>query len=115
MVNDITEDDPIRHIKYGDDTIYLMSYVRIPVSTPVGNTYGMAAIGFVIDFKRGDVVDSSITFLSEESKIFFKELTVGFNMNENIEILITVIRRRFLVASQKAICVAIKDLPLALH
>jgi len=98
-----------REDNYGPDTVFIMAYVNIPESTPVGKVYGVVAIGFVIDSRTDIVVDSSITFLTAESKAFFTEMTRGFNMSRDIEELNDIIKRRFIVASQRAVCVAVRE------
>jgi hypothetical protein len=100
----------INHKAYGDSTVYIMSYVKIPESTPVGIVYGFVAIGFVIDYNTDIIEDSSITFISDEIKRFFKHLTVGFDLKNDIEDLVNIIKLRLHVASQKSICVALRDI-----
>jgi hypothetical protein len=100
----------IRKKRYDEHTVYIMSYVKIPESTPAGMNYGFVAVGFIIDYTKDIVIDSSITFISDELRVFFKDLTVGFNMKTDIEELISIVKRRFIVASLKGVCVAIKDI-----
>lgn len=95
---------------YGEDTVYIMSYTKIPESTPAGLLYGFVAVGLIINFRTDIIVDSSITFISEEMRFFLKELVVGFNMNDDIEGLIDVVKKRYNVASLKAVCVALRDI-----
>lgn len=95
---------------YDDHTVYIMSYVKIPESTPVGIIYGFVAIGFIINYKTDIIEDSSITFISDEVKRFFKDLTVGFNLKNGIEELENIVKLRLNVASQKSICVALRDI-----
>jgi hypothetical protein len=74
-------ENKINHTAYGDSTVYIMSYVKIPESTPVGIIYGFVAIGFVIDYNT-----------------------------DIIEDLVNIIKLRLHVASQKSICVALRDI-----
>ncbi|MDP3386743.1 MAG: DUF3870 domain-containing protein [Eubacteriales bacterium] len=103
-------DNSLNKKTYGNDTIYIMSYVKIPESTPVGIVYGFVAIGFIINYRTDTIEDSSITFLSDEVKRFFKDLTVGYDLGRGIEELVNVIKLRLHVASQKSICVALRDI-----
>lgn len=94
---------------YNDETVYFISYTKLPSSVAASKTMDVVGVGLVINYKTGIIEDVSCTLLTNEAKLFLKSVIVGFNTHEqNIEELISLIMYRFNGISQKAICVATK-------
>ena len=95
--------------QYSTDTVYFISYAKLPGEIPAGNMHKTVGVGMIINWKTGIIEDSSCTLLTEEAKAFIKQILVGYNLHEHgIDPLIEQIKFRFHGQSQKAICVAIK-------
>lgn len=104
MVSQVQEE------KYGENTIYIISYCQLPDNMSVTLAYKYVGIGFIIDYVTGEVIDTSCTFITEEARKFVKELIVGHNLDNNgIEPLIEKFKKRFHGPSQKSVCVILKD------
>ena len=93
---------------YSKDTVYFISYARLSNAIPAGKIMDHVGVGLVINQKSGVIEDISCTLLTEEAKLFLKDIIAGFNLHdENIEVLLKMISDRFHGMSQKSICVAV--------
>jgi len=100
--------NPVKH--YDSETVYFISYAKLPSNIAAGQLMEMVGVGLVINFKSGSVTDMSCTLLTDEAKMFLKDIIVGFNLHEeSIQDLIDAICFRYHGHSQKAICVAVKQ------
>jgi len=96
---------------YSDDTVYFISYVRLPENIPAALFNGYVGLGLVINYKTGAIEDNSCTLITDEAKYFLKDIIKGYNIYENdgIEPLIDVIKTRFHGASQKCLAAILRD------
>lgn len=95
---------------YTQSTYYISAYAKLSAEMPSGGVYKGLDMGFVIDMETGIVVDTSITLLTEETRKFIKDLIVGFDLNNGVDKLINIFKKRYHGTSQKAICVVIKQI-----
>jgi|LAHS01.1.fsa_nt_gb hypothetical protein len=96
--------------KYGDNTIYIISYAQFPENMSVTLAYKYVGIGFIIDTSTGIIIDTACTYLTHEARKFIKDLIVGYNLNvSGIEPLIEKVKKRFHGPSQKSVCVLLRD------
>lgn len=94
---------------YSEDTVYFISYARLPSTIPAGKMMDQVGVGLVINKKTGVIEDISCTLLTAEARQFIKDIIVNFNIHdENIENLLKMISDRYHGMSQKAICVAVQ-------
>lgn len=94
---------------YPENSVYFITYAKLPESTSAGKLHEVVGVGLVIDYNTGVIIDISCTLITEEAKDFLHSIIVGFNVHENdIEELIKKIVFRFHGMSQKAITVALK-------
>lgn len=95
---------------YSDDTVYFISYAKLPSTISAAKLLEVVGVGLVINVKTGVIEDTSCTLITDEAKRFLKEIIVGHNIHkeEGIDKLIDEVQNRFHGLSQKAICVAIK-------
>jgi len=94
---------------YNDDTVYFISYSKLPSTISAAKLVNVVGVGLVINFKTGIIEDTSCTLITDEAKRFLKDIIVGHNLHEEgLDKLIEKIQRRFHGLSQKAICVAVK-------
>ncbi|WDV44317.1 DUF3870 domain-containing protein [Clostridiaceae bacterium M8S5] len=96
--------------KYNKDTVYFISYAKLPENISAGKLHGVVGVGLIINTKTGVIEDAVSTLLTEEAKDFLKSIMIGFNLHKNdIENLVNEISNRFHGVSRKAVCVALKS------
>lgn len=94
---------------YSDDTVYFISYAKLPSSIAAAKLLDVVGVGLVINHKTGIIEDVSCTLITDEAKRFLKDIMIGYNLHENgVDALVDSIHLRFHGLSQKAICVAVK-------
>ena len=94
---------------YKDDTVYFISYSKLPTTISAGKLLDVVGVGLVINTKTGITEDTSCTLITDEAKRFLKDIIVGHNLyEEGLDELVNKIQYRFHGLSQKAICVAVK-------
>ena len=94
---------------YDKNTVYFMSYAKLPENISAGKLHGVVGVGLIINTKTGIIEDAVSTLLTEEVKNFLKGIIVGFNLHENnIDDLVDEVDYRFHGVSRKAVCVALK-------
>jgi hypothetical protein len=94
---------------YKDDTVYFISYAKLPSTISAAKLRDVVGVGLVINTTTGIIEDTSCTLITDEAKRFLKEIIVGHNIHEEgLEKLTDKIQLRFHGLSQKAICVAVK-------
>ena len=94
---------------YSNNTVYFISYAKLPTEMAAANIHKVVGVGFVINTDTGVIEDSSCTLITNEAKYFLKQVIENHNLHEEgIEPLIEKVRTRFHGLSQKAICVAMK-------
>lgn len=93
---------------YGDDTVYFISYARLPSGIAAGKLLEVVGIGLIINQHTGNIEDLSCTLLTNEAKLFLKDIAVGFNLHDqSIDQLLDIVVARYHGLGQKAVCVAI--------
>lgn len=94
---------------YSKGAIYLSAHAKLPTDMPSGGMYKAVDIGFIINPDTGEIEDVSITLLTDEARNFLKQIIAGYDLNQgSVEPLLEIIKKQYMGASQKAICVAIK-------
>lgn len=93
---------------YSPETVYFISYSRLSQAIPAGKLLDTVGVGLIINQVTGVIEDTSCTLLTEEAKLFVKDILVGCNLHEDsIESLQERIIQRYHGMSQKALCVAV--------
>lgn len=100
----------MREIKdYGPDTIYFVSYSKLPDDISVTYVHKVVGVGFLINVKTGIIEDVMVTLISDLCKDFLAYLIIGHNIDrDGIDELVDRVEKRFFGSSQKAIIVNIK-------
>lgn len=94
---------------YSDTTVYFIAYAKLPGTIAAAKLLEVVGVGLVINYENGVIEDTSCTLITEEAKLFLKEIIRGHNLKtEGIDSLIDKINYRFHGMSQKAICVAVR-------
>lgn len=97
-------------MQYSPETVYFISYARLSKSIPAGKLLDVVGVGLIINQASGVIEDISCTLLTEEAKLFLKDIIIGFNLHTDpIDTLTEHIALRYHGMSQKAICVAVHD------
>lgn len=94
---------------YGDDTVYFVSYAKLPQEISATYIHKVVGLGFLINTKTGVIEDIMVTLISDLCKEFLAYLMVGHNIKKDgVDELIRKVDERFFGHSQKAIIVAIR-------
>ncbi|NLW39452.1 MAG: DUF3870 domain-containing protein [Tissierellia bacterium] len=94
---------------FGEDTVYFVSYAKLPSDTAATYVHKVVGVGFLINTKTGIIEDVMVTLISDLVKEFLAYLMIGHNIDrDGIDGLIEKIEARFFGYSQKAVIVAIK-------
>jgi hypothetical protein len=95
--------------KYSDDSMYISAYAKLPADMPSGGIYKAVDVGIVFNSISGEIEDAAFTLITSEAVSFLKQIIVGYNIYDKpIDDLLCRIKARYLGASQRAICVALK-------
>lgn len=96
-------------IDYGDDTVYFVSYTKLPQEISAAYVHRVVGVGFLINTKTGIIEDIMVTLISDLCKEFLAHLMVGHNIEKDgVDGLIEKVEKRFFGGSQKAVVVGIK-------
>lgn len=94
---------------FGEDTIYFVSYAKLPDDMSAKYIHKVVGVGFLINTKTGIIEDVMVTLLSDLCKDFLSYLVIGHNIEKNgVDELVEKVEKRFFGYSQKAVVVAIK-------
>lgn len=94
---------------YGDNTVYFVSYAKLPKDIAVTYVHKVVGVGFLIDTETGIIKDVMVTLLSDLCKEFLAHLIIGHNIEKDgVDKIIEKIETRFFGYSQKALIVAVK-------
>lgn len=96
--------------KYSLETVYFISYAKLPDNMTAGLMHKIVGLGMVINYKTGVVEDISCTLITSVAREFLTDVCIGFNIYDNgIEALLDQIKFRFHGNSQKSLCVVVKE------
>ena len=94
---------------YPEETVYFISYAKLPGEIPAANVHKVVGLGMIIHRHTGEIVDVSCTLLTKEASDFLKAVLIGKNVHtEKTEAIVESIRQRYHGFAQKALCVAAK-------
>lgn len=90
---------------YRDETVYFISYAKLPDNMTAGLMHKIVGLGMVINYKTGIIEDISCTLMTTVAKQFLEDVLIGHNLHENgIDSLLDKIRFRFHGNSQIPMC-----------
>ncbi|HZJ98740.1 MAG TPA: DUF3870 domain-containing protein [Tissierellaceae bacterium] len=96
-------------IDYGEDTIYFVSYSKLPQEISATYVHKVVGVGFLINTKTGIIEHAMVTLISDLCKEFLAHLIVGHNIEKDgIDEIVEKVEKRFFGYSQKAVVVAMK-------
>lgn len=94
---------------FGEDTVYFVSYAKLPDNTSATHLHKVVGVGFLINTKTGIIEDVMVTLISDLCKEFLAYLMIGHNIEKDgVDGLVEKVEKRFFGYSQKAVIVAIK-------
>jgi len=95
---------------YNDETVYFISYAKLPDNMTAGLMHKIVGLGMVINYKTGIIEDISCTLMTTVAKQFLEDVFIGYSLHEKgIDPLLDAIRFRFHGNSQKSLCVVAKE------
>ncbi len=90
-------------------TVYFISYAKLPSNISVGAVLEYIGLGLYINYETGVIEDVAITLLTDEAKLYAKDLMVGFNLHDRkLQELVDRVEFHYHGMSQKAIIVVLK-------
>jgi len=99
----------VREVRdFGEDTVYFVSYAKLPADISATYVHEVVGVGFLINTKTGIIEDVMVTLISDLVKDFLAYLMIGHNIEEGVDEIIEKVEARFFGQSQKAVVVAIK-------
>lgn len=94
---------------YGEDTIYFVSYSKLPNDISATYVHKVVGVGLLINIKTGIIEDIMVTLISDLCKDFLAYLIVGHNIDKDgVEELVDRVDKRFYGSSQKAVIVCLR-------
>ncbi len=96
-------------MEYGKNTIYVTGASKISSSDPISALYDVFFVGVILDKETGRIVDSTCNMVREETNNFIKSILTGYNLIDDIEVMVDEIKERFHGMAQKAVVAAVKD------
>lgn len=95
---------------YSDETVYFISYAKLPDNMTAGLMHKIVGLGMVINYKTGIIEDISCTLMTTVAKQFLEDVFIGYSLHEKgIDPLLDAIRFRIHGNSQKSLCVVAKE------
>lgn len=96
-------------IDYGEDTVYFVSYSKLPQEISAAYVHKVVGVGFLINTKTGIIEDVMVTLISDLCKEFLAYLIIGHNIKKDgVDEIVSKVEKRFFGGSQKAVVVGIK-------
>lgn len=96
-------------MKYPPSSIYLSGNAKTQDNSAINHMYKKFFISFIVDGDTGEVFDVASTTLLDMTQDFMKDMFIGQNLYEDIDIMVSQVLRRYFGSSQKAIIAALKD------
>lgn len=94
---------------YGENTVYFVSYSKLPQETSATYVHKVVGVGFLINIKTGIIEDIMVTLISDLCQEFLAFLIIGHNIErDGIDEIVEKVEKRFFGYSQKAVIVAMK-------
>lgn len=96
-------------MKKEKDIVGFVSTAQIPANNPLADVHKSVAVGMLINYKTGEIVNVSSVFASDVLRDFMISLLIHRNVHEEpLEDLLWTIKEYLNCATQKAVCVCIK-------
>lgn len=89
-------------------TVLVTGYAKAPEGTSMHQVYRHAGVVLEIDPERNVVVDAEFTLITDLAKRFFKDMLVGYDLNQGLGPLFEIIEEHYLAPSQQAMMAAIR-------
>jgi len=93
---------------YENPTVLVTGYTPAPKGTGMYELYKYAGIVLEIDLATDIILKAEFTFVTNLAKDFLSRLVEGYNLNDGIENLCTLIRERYWAPSTESVVVCFK-------
>lgn len=91
-----------------ENTVLVTGYAPAPKGTSMYELYKYAGIVLEIDFDNDIIVDAEFTFVTDLAKKFFKNLIIGYNINNGLDNLTELVKKRYWAPSTEAFTACLK-------
>jgi hypothetical protein len=96
-------------VLYEKNTIYILGTAKIGKNDPISAMYNIFFLGIIIERGSGKIVDSTCNMVRDVTTDFIRSILIGYNLVDDIEMIIDEIKDRFYGMAQKAVIASIKD------
>lgn len=94
-------------MKIKDSYILVAGFAQLPKGTPVFEMQKSIGCILVVDTETDVIVDCTFTFIRELTNEFISSLLRGKSLTQDLDEMISIVERRFIVPPQKAVIQAI--------
>ncbi len=94
---------------YPEDSVFVIGVAKVSKDDAINTMYGNFMLGLVIDIPSYRIISVNGNMVMQETNEFLAHLLVGKNIITDMEDMCSLLKRRFLALSQKAVIVALRD------
>jgi hypothetical protein len=94
---------------YDKSTVYILGTAKIGKTDPIAALYDIFFVGVIIDRNNDEIVDTTCNMVRDVTSDFIKSIFIGYNVIDEIDLILNEISERFHGMAQKAVIAAIKD------
>lgn len=94
---------------YPKNTIYITGTAKISNNDPISAMFDVFFVGIILERDNGKIVDLTCNMVRDITSDFIKSILIGYNLENDIELIVEEIKDRFQGIAQKAVIAAIKD------
>mgnify|MGYP000091381767 CR=1 FL=1 len=89
-------------------TLFVTGYARLPAGITASEISRVVGIAFEVDAQTGEIVDADCTLATALGKRFFRDLVVGYNLDQDLKMIINQIEKRYHGNAQRSLVAALK-------
>lgn len=94
---------------YPKDSVFVTGVSKVSKEDAINAMYGTFSLSLVIDVQTNTIINCSANMVMSDTNDFLSQIVEGKNIVTDVNLIIDMLRRRFLALSQKAVIVALKD------
>lgn len=89
-------------------TMFFGGYAKLPAGITAAELYKIVAVGLEIDAATGQIVDADCTLATSTAKKVFRQIVVGWRIDEDINVIVRELMSYYHGAAQRALITAVK-------
>lgn len=97
-------------VKAPANAIYVVGHARLPAETAAKHVYEMLSLGLALDKETKKILEVSCTTLPPYGSKFLRDILLGRNIDEELNVVVEEIRSRYVCRTRNAILAALDDL-----